>query len=150
LPADLAPPPISAITTMTAFAEAERSAIPPLADHAAQVIGLGAAAAKPYDPAPLWVERLSIAVSGSRPNYVVREPKIEIVACDSRDMRCETHHADLARLEPEEGAGVDLVGSALSSAIGMMFGSSGKDRPLWGSGVSFRGRGRFVGLVTDW
>lgn len=148
-PASIAAAPVPAaplhVTTMTVFADDD--APPPLAaDLAGKSPTAPAPAVKPYDPAPLWLDRLFVTL-GSRPNYIVREPKIGLDTCDARDPRCDQFHADLARLDAD-GEGIDLVGSATSTAIGLMMGT-GKDRLLFGD-VKLRGRGRFVGVVMDW
>lgn len=140
--------PIADLTTTTAFADAARGAPPPpLADDAARSFPLDPSRAprKGYDPAPLWLDRL-FASLGARPRYVVRERTFELAPCDARDMRCQQMHDDLARLEPQ-GASASLVASGLGTALGLMFG--GKDRAL-GRGISFRARGRFIGLVGEW
>jgi hypothetical protein len=136
------------VTTMMVFAGDAATAPPPLAADL-----LGSAAAKPapvlepYDPAPLWLDTLFVTL-GSRPNFVVREARIGLDECDARDPRCDIAHADLARLDAD-GQGYDLVASSLTSAFGLLTGPS-KDRPLFGSAMKLRGRGRFVGIVMDW
>jgi hypothetical protein len=145
--ADAVPPIPGPLVTTMVF-DQPALAPPPLA---AALLGSAsakpAAALKPYDPAPLWLDTLFVAL-GSRPNFVVRESKIGLDDCDPRDPRCDQAHADLARLDAD-GEGYDLVGSALSTAIGLLTGPS-KDRPLFGTGMKLRGRGRFVGIVMDW
>ncbi|NUO52563.1 MAG: hypothetical protein HOV80_27265 [Polyangiaceae bacterium] len=136
------------VTTMMVFGDDAATAPPPLA---ADLLGSAKATPapdlKPYDPAPLWLDTLFVAL-GSRPNYIAREKRIGLDDCDARDPRCDLAHADLARLDAD-GQGYDLVGSALTSAFGLLTGPA-KDRPLFGSGIKLRGRGRFVGIVMDW
>lgn len=139
------PAPLPNVTTQTVF-EGE-GAPPPLAEDVARAFPFEAKAAvrKPYDPAPLWLDRLMGAL-GSRPNYVVRDRSIDLAPCDARDMRCQTMHDDLARVEPLD-APVGVAASGIGSALGLLFG--GKDREI-GGGVLFRGKARFVGVAGAW
>ncbi len=97
---------------------------------------------RPYDPAPLWLDRLS-AAWGARANYLVRGGPLDRDGCDSRDMRCARFHDDLARVDPPD-ANAAITASALGSALGLLLG--GGDRPLLDD-LRLRGKARFVGLV---
>jgi len=99
---------------------------------------------KPYDPAPLWLDRLS-AAWGARANYLVRGGPLDRDGCDGRDMRCARFHEDLAHVDPTD-ASAAITASALGSALGFLVG--GGDRPLL-DGLRLRGKARFVGVVGE-
>jgi hypothetical protein len=136
------------VTTRTAFEDTAEAAPPPLADDVARAYPFEPKASnvKPYDPAPLWLDRL-FASLGSRPNYIVRDKTIDLAPCDARDMRCGQFHEDTARIEPD-GAEAGMVASGIGTALGLIFGN-GKDRNLSNS-AKLRAKGRFVGIVVDW
>lgn len=134
--------------TRTVFEDAAPPAPPPLADDVARAFPFEPAprAPKPYEPAPSWLTRLFASV-GTRPNYIVRQPSIELVPCDARDTRCGQFHDDHARVEPDN-AQAGVVASGIGTALGLIFGT-GKDRSL-SKDVKLRAKGRFVGIVVDW
>ncbi len=120
---------------------------PPLASDVARAYAFDAPAAprKAYDPAPLWLDRLAEAF-GARPNYLVREPKVELASCDASDMRSQQFHDDHARVDATNAAPA-ITASAVGTVLGLMLG--GNDRPL-AEGVRLRGKARSVGLVGEW
>lgn len=127
--------------------EDEQRPPPPLASDVARSFPIESAVApmKPYDPAPLWLDRLAEAL-GARPNYIVRTPSLDLAPCDASDMRCQQFHDDHQRVDATD-APAAITASAIGTALGLMLG--GKDRPL-ANHLRLRGKARFVGLVGEW